>query len=338
MILDKDKIILLTGGAGYIGSHMAKLLTKKGYRVITLDDLSTGHKEAVKYGDLVIGDIADSELLDNIFKHNRVAAVMHFAASSIVGESVSNPSKYYNNNVVKTLSFLDSMIKNKVNNLIFSSSAAIFGEPDYLPIDEEHPKRPINPYGSSKLMIEQILEDFSSSYELNSISLRYFNACGADPDSEIGEMHKPETHLIPLLLQVASGRKEFIKIYGTNFDTNDGTCIRDYIHVMDICEAHFMSLQLLLGGYISGANGFNLGNSKGFSVREVVDTAKGIVIKDKKYIKEKLTNRRPGDPAILIADGRKAQNILSWTPKYSELTVMINDAWKWELANTSSGY
>jgi len=253
---------------------MSKTLSEKGYKVIILDNLSTGHKEAARFGELIIGDIADSPLLDNIFSEYKIESVMHFAASSIVGESVLNPSKYYNNNVVKTLSMLNSMVRNNVNNVIFSSTAAIFGEPKYTPIDENHPKEPINPYGSSKLIIEKILKDFSTSYNLNSISLRYFNACGADPDSEIGEMHEPETHLIPLILQVASGRRDAINIFGSDYETKDGTCIRDYIHIVDICEAHLLSLELLLNNQIDGANAFNLGNGKGFSVREVIDAAK----------------------------------------------------------------
>ena len=255
---------------------------------------------------------------------------MHFAASSIVGESVLNPSKYYNNNVVKTLSMLDSMVRNNVNNVIFSSTAAIFGEPKYIPIDENHPKEPINPYGSSKLIIEKILKDFSTSYKLNSISLRYFNACGADPDSEIGEMHEPETHLIPLILQVASGKRDVINIFGSDYETKDGTCIRDYIHIVDICEAHLLSLELLLHNEIDGANAFNLGNGKGFSVREVIDAAKKIVKDRDKHIKENIATRRQGDPAILIADGKKATRILGWTPQYNDIRDMILHAWKWE--------
>ena len=224
---------------------MSKMLFEKGYKVIILDNLSTGHKEAARFGELIIGDIADSPLLDNIFSEYKIDSVMHFAASSIVGESVLNPSKYYNNNVVKTLSMLDSMVRNNVNNVIFSSTAAIFGEPKYIPIDENHPKEPINPYGSSKLIIEKILKDCFTSYKLNSISLRYFNACGADPDSEIGEMHEPETHLIPLILQVASGRRDAINIFGSDYETKDGTCIRDYIHVTDLADIHIKGLDYL---------------------------------------------------------------------------------------------
>jgi len=309
---------------------MSKMLSEKGYKVIILDNLSTGHKEAARFGELIIGDIADSPLLDNIFSEYKIDSVMHFAASSIVGESVLNPSKYYNNNVVKTLSMLDSMVRNNVNNVIFSSTAAIFGEPKYIPIDENHPKEPINPYGSSKLIIEKILKDFFTSYKLNSISLRYFNACGADPDSEIGEMHEPETHLIPLILQVASGRRDAINIFGSDYETKDGTCIRDYIHIVDICKAHLLSLELLLNNEIDGANAFNLGNGKGFSVREVIDSAKKIVKDRDKHIKENIATRRQGDPAILIADGKKATRILGWTPQYNDITDMILHAWKWE--------
>jgi len=314
---------------------MTMMLSEKGYKPIVLDNLSTGHKEAARYGELIIGDISDSKLLDNIFSDYKVDSVMHFAASSIVGESVLNPSMYYHNNVVKTLSLLDSLVRNNINNFIFSSTAAIFGEPIYIPIDENHPKKPINPYGSSKLMIERILEDFSSTHKINSISLRYFNACGADPDSEIGEMHNPETHLIPLILQVASGKRELINIYGSDYETKDGTCIRDYIHIVDICEAHLLSLEFLLNKKIDGANAFNLGNGRGFSVREVIDTAKNIVQDDKKSIKENLTIRRKGDPAILIADGKKASQVLGWTPKYLDIRDMILHAWKWEINSST---
>jgi len=309
---------------------MTKMLSERGYRVLVLDDLSTGHKDAARFGELVVGDIADSMLLDNIFRENKITSVMHFAASSIVGESVLNPAKYYQNNVVKTLSLLDSMVRNNVNNLIFSSTAAIFGEPKYIPIDEEHPKKPINPYGASKLMIERILEDYYHSYQLNSISLRYFNACGADINSELGEMHNPETHLIPLILQVASGKGSLVNIFGSDYETKDGTCIRDYIHIIDICEAHLLSLKYLLNDKIHGANAFNLGNGQGFSVRQVVDTAKNIVKNDGKYIKEQISARREGDPAVLIADGSKAEKVLNWIPKYPDVKDMILHAWKWE--------
>jgi len=310
---------------------MSKMLSEKGYKVIILDNLSTGHKEAARFGELIIGDIADSTLLDNIFSEYKIESVMHFAASSIVGESVLNPLKYYHNNVVKTLAMLDSMVRNNVNNIIFSSTAAIFGEPKYILIDENHPKKPINPYGSSKLIIEKILEDFYISYKLNSISLRYFNACGADLDLEIGEMHEPETHLIPLILQVPSGKRDVINIFGSDYETKDGTCIRDYIHIIDICEAHLLSLELLLNNEIDGANAFNLGNGKGFSVREVINAAEEIVKEFDKNIKENIAVRRQGDPAILIADGKKAADILGWDPQYKDIKDMILHAWKWEL-------
>jgi len=323
--------ILIVGGAGYIGSHMVKMLAKDGHRVIVLDNLTTGFADAARFGEkLIVGDLADESLLDQIFTDYQFDAVMHFAAASLVGESMENPAKYYRNNVSNTLNLLDVMVKHQVLNFVFSSTAAIFGEPEYTPIDEQHPKNPINPYGASKLMVERILDDYAAAYGLNSVCLRYFNACGADPEGDLGEMHDPETHLIPLVLQAASGRRDNIKIFGTDYETPDGTCIRDYIHIMDICRAHALSLHKILKKEIKGSNKFNLGNGNGYSVKEIIEASKYIIKKDKKYIKVIEVNRRNGDPEILIADNKKAKKILEYESEKSSLKQMIHDAWEWE--------
>ena len=322
---------LIVGGAGYIGSHMVKMLSKDGHRVIVLDNLSTGFAEAARYGEkLIVGDLADLALLDQLFTDYQFDAVMHFAAASLVGESMENPAKYYRNNVSNTLNLLDAMVKHQVLNFVFSSTAAIFGEPEYTPIDEKHPKNPINPYGASKLMVERILEDYASAYSLNSVCLRYFNACGADPEGELGEMHDPETHLIPLVLQAASGRRDNIKIFGTDYSTPDGTCVRDYIHIVDLCDAHKLAMHQLLFEQLKGAEVFNLGNGDGFSVKEVIDCAKAIVAEDQETIDVIEQPRRAGDPAVLVADSATAKNNLGWQPKFNQLNEMISHAWQWE--------
>ena len=322
--------LLIAGGSGYIGSHMVKLLVLNGHRVISLDNLSTGFRSLAKYGQLVVGDLSDTELLDELFSQNKFDAVMHFAASSLVGESIVNPAKYYRNNVVNTINLLDVMVKHDVRNFIFSSTAAIFGEPIQTKINEEHPKKPINPYGKSKLMIEMFLEDYASVYGLNSVSLRYFNAAGADPDGELGECHQPETHLIPLVLQVASGRRDYITVFGSEYVTSDGTCIRDYIHVVDLCEAHKLALEKLMSSNLQGAKAFNLGNGDGFSVKQVIDVCKELVAKDGREINVIYGDSRDGDPAILVADTRKAGKELVWKTKFNNLEDIINHAWIWE--------
>lgn len=322
--------ILIVGGAGYIGSHMVKMLANAKHEVTTLDNLSTGFRDAVKYGELVIGDIADTHLLENLFKETNFDGVMHFAANSLVAESVTNPSKYYHNNVSNTLNLMDVMVRHNVKHLIFSSTAAIFGQPEYSPIDETHPQKPINPYGASKLMIERILKDYAYAYNLNSVSLRYFNACGADPEGEIGENHNPETHLIPLVLQAASGRRKSITVFGQDYKTKDGTCIRDYIHINDLCSAHALALDFLVAEKGKGALAFNLGNGQGFSVTEVIELAKKVVAKDNKNLIVENSARRAGDPAVLVADARLAQTKLGWQPIYTELKTMIQHAWDWE--------
>ncbi|MBU2761473.1 UDP-glucose 4-epimerase GalE [Acidithiobacillus sulfurivorans] len=317
--------ILVVGGAGYIGSHMVKRLLQGGAEVVTLDNLSGGYRDAICGGAFVYGDIADTRFLNRVFSTHSFDAVMHFASYIQVGESVQEPAKYYQNNVSNTLNLLDVMIAFDVKKFIFSSTAAIFGEPQYTPIDENHPKNPINPYGRSKWMVEQALSDYDRAYGLKSACLRYFNAAGADPDGEMGERHDPETHLIPLVLQAASGRRAQIRVFGRDYETPDGTCIRDYIHVTDLAEAHWLALEHLLEGGDSCA--FNLGNGNGFSVQEVIDVARQVTSKPIACEDEA---RRAGDPARLVADSRKIREQLGWQPRYADLANIIADAWRWE--------
>jgi len=317
--------ILVVGGAGYIGSHMVKQLALSGHDVITLDNLSYGYKDAVKYGEFIEGDLGDNTVLDAIFESGNIDAVMHFAGFIQVGESVVKPSMYYHNNVVNTHILLDAMLRHNIKNFIFSSTAAIFGEPDYTPIDEVHNKKPINPYGHSKLMIEQVLDDYDKAYDFRSTCFRYFNAAGADPDGELGERHVPETHLIPLILQAASGRRDDIKIFGDDYATDDGTCVRDYIHINDLCEAHSLGLQHMIKNNRSAR--FNLGNGKGFSVKEVIDVAKKV---SGNNFKVTIEPRRDGDPAVLVADSTLANKELNWQPKFAELEDIVRTAWNWE--------
>jgi len=317
--------ILVVGGAGYIGSHMVKMLSLAGHHVVTLDNLSNGYRDAVKYGDFVEGDIADSVLLDKLFAENQFDGVMHFASYIQVGESVEKPSMYYRNNVTNTQVLLDAMVEHDIKSFIFSSTAATFGEPEYTPIDEKHPQAPINPYGHSKLMVEQILADFDHAYGLKSFSLRYFNAAGADPDGELGERHIPETHLIPLVLQAASGRRESITVFGDDYDTPDGTCIRDYIHINDLCSAHLLALEYLVNGGETKA--YNMGNGEGYSIKELIDVAKSVTGNDFTVV---MGERRDGDPARLVADSKLLQSELSWKPEYPDLETIIRHAWEWE--------
>lgn len=321
------KTILVVGGAGYIGSHMVKMLLQKGYHPVTFDNLSTGYRDAVLGGDFVLGDLADRAALDKLFTDYVFDGVMHFASFIQVGESVQKPDKYYRNNVINTLNLLDSMIAHEVKNFIFSSSAAIFGEPQYVPIDEKHPKNPINPYGLSKWIIEQILSDYDNAYRLKSVCLRYFNAAGADPDGELGEWHIPETHLIPLVLEVAAEKREHITIFGQDYNTPDGTCVRDYIHINDLCQAHLLALDQLVAGAESAA--YNLGNGTGFSVKQVIDIAKEVTGKNIAVI---MGNRREGDPAHLVADSQLAKKMLKWQPQYAELSTIISHAWQYTIS------
>lgn len=317
--------VLVVGGAGYIGSHMVKMLSQAGHNVTTLDNLSNGYKDAVLYGDFVEGDIADESLLNKLFSETKFDGVMHFASYIQVGESVEKPSMYYRNNVCNTHTLLNAMIEHEIKCFIFSSTAATFGEPEYTPIDEAHSQKPINPYGHSKLMVEQILADFDHAYGLKSVSLRYFNAAGADPEGELGERHIPETHLVPLVLQAASGRRDNITIFGTDYDTPDGTCLRDYIHIKDLCSAHLLGLEHLVAGGESKA--YNMGNGLGYSIKEVIDVAKKVTGTD---FEVKLGDRRDGDPARLVADSSLLQKELGWEPEFAELEDIILHAWEWE--------
>ena len=322
------KNILVVGGAGYIGSHMCKYLNRRGYHPIVLDNLVCGHRQAVKWGTFFEGSMGDSDLLRKIFLDFEIVAVMHFAAFCYVGESVTEPAKYYRNNVANTISLLDVMVKEKVSNFIFSSSCATYGEPLGIPIEETHPLRPISPYGRTKLMVEQILKDFAVGYGLNSVSLRYFNAAGADPDGELGEDHDPETHLIPLVLQTALGQRPSIQIFGDDYPTKDGTCIRDYIHIEDLAQAHLLALERLLNGLPGGE--YNLGNGEGYSVREVIEIAKNVTGKP---VPVKVGKRRLGDPAILVGSSEKASRELGWRPQFPDLEAIIETAWNWHKAN-----
>ena len=317
-------MILIVGGAGYIGSHINKQLNKKGYKTVVFDNLIYGHREAVKWGEFILGDLSNVEQIKLVFRKYNIDAVMHFAAFAYVGESVEEPQKYYLNNVANTLNLLKIMKEFDCNYFIFSSTCATYGEQQYIPIDEKHPQNPINPYGQSKLMVEKILNDYTKAYGLKYVSLRYFNAAGADIDAEIGENHNPETHLIPLTLDAALGKIEDIKVFGTDYGTSDGSAIRDYIHVTDLADAHILALEYLQKGGKSDV--FNLGNGDGYSVLEVIDMVKKVTKKD---FKVTLTDRRAGDPAKLIGDATKAKEILGWKPKYFELETIINTAWMW---------
>lgn len=317
--------ILVVGGAGYIGSHMVWLLGQRGAQVTVLDNLSTGHRDAVLHGRLIEGDMADGALLDSLFVRHRFDAVMHFASCIQVGESVADPAKYYVNNVANTLTLLGAMRNHGVQQLVFSSTAAVFGEPLCTPINEQHRRAPINPYGRTKWVIEQALDDYSLAYGLRSVSLRYFNAAGAHPEALLGERHEPETHLVPLVLQAAAGRRPRVTVFGQDYDTPDGTCIRDYIHVMDLAEAHWQALCYLANGGATRA--FNLGNGDGYSVQQVVDTARAVTGRP---IVVQPGPRRAGDPARLVADAALAREVLQWQPRHASLHAIVRDAWRWE--------
>lgn len=317
--------ILVVGGAGYIGSHMVKRLGQLGCAVTTFDNLVSGHRNAVLCGEFIHGDLSNQALLYEVLGSGRFDAVMHFASFINVGESVQQPAKYYANNFANTLHLLDAMCAARVNRFIFSSTAAIFGEPQYTLIDENHPKLPINTYGRTKLMVEQLLEDYDRAYGLKSVCLRYFNAAGADPDGELGEQHDPETHLIPLVLQAASRRRPDVAVFGRDYDTPDGTCIRDYVHIKDLCEAHWLALQSLMQGEES--QHYNLGNGAGFSVQEVIDVAQRVTGRP---IAVRDVPRRDGDPARLVANAALARKQLGWKPEFSELETIVGHAWAWE--------
>lgn len=323
--INMQKTLLVVGGAGYIGSHMVKCLLEADYQVVVLDDLSAGFRDSLLGGSLVVGDCGDREVLDRLFTEYRFDGVLHFASLIQVGESVANPAKYYRSNTAKTLTLLEAMVEHGVGPLIFSSTAAVFGEPAYTPIDEAHPQAPINPYGASKYLVERMLQDFDSAYGLRSVALRYFNAAGADPQARIGERHEPETHLIPLALQAVLGARPPLKVFGRDYATPDGTCIRDYIHVDDLATAHLRALEYLWNGGPSRV--FNLGNGEGFSVQEVMDavarvTGRPVPLED--------APRREGDPARLVADSTAARNVLGWSPRYTKLDTIVAHAWAWE--------
>jgi len=312
---------LVVGGAGYIGSHMVKHLMAAGHDVVVADTVATGPN--IEWVEL---DIADAQGLDALFADYTCDAVFHFASFIQVGESVSDPAKYYQNNVAATLTLLEAMVRAGIECLIFSSSAAVYGDPQYVPIDEQHPKAPINPYGRSKWMVEQMLQDFDRAYGLRSVSLRYFNAAGADPEGALGECHEPETHLIPLILQAASGRREAVTVFGRDYDTPDGTCIRDYVHVSDLATAHALAVDYLLAG--GERTAFNLGNGLGFSVQQVIDTARGVT---GRQIDTLDAARRAGDPPRLVADASRALQVLGWRPEFAALEQIVRHAWQWEL-------
>ena len=316
--------VLVTGGAGYIGSHACKALARAGYTPVTYDNLVYGHEWAVRWGPFERGDIGDRPRLDQVLKRYRPQAVMHFAAYAYVGESVQAPGKYYRNNVAGTLTLLEALCDQGIDCFIFSSTCATYGEPGRIPITENAPQAPVNPYGASKLMVERMMQDFGSAYGLRSAALRYFNAAGADPDGEIGEDHDPETHLIPLVLETAAGQRPHITIFGDDYDTPDGTCIRDYIHVTDLAEAHVLALDSL--GRRPGFDAYNLGNGAGYSVREVIDTARRVSGKEIPVV---IGARRAGDPPRLVGDASRAIEELGWQPRYVQLEAIVETAWRW---------
>jgi len=316
--------ILVTGGAGYIGSHTCQRLAAQGYTPITYDNLSRGHQHAVKWGPFEYGDIRDSARLHSVCQHYQPSAVIHFAAFAYIGESVQKPLDYYHNNVTGTLTLLDCLKQHDIEHLVFSSTCATYGTPTQLPITEQDPQCPINPYGHSKLMIEQILRDCARSYGLKSSVLRYFNAAGADPAGHIGEDHNPEPHLIPLALQTAAGKHSMLTIYGNDYPTADGTCVRDYIHVHDLADAHILALQN--PPTHASVNAYNLGNGDGFSVKDILQAVERITGTP---IRTRIGQRRTGDPASLIADASLARTALGWQPQYTDLTDIIQTAWQW---------
>jgi UDP-glucose 4-epimerase len=323
--------VLVTGGAGYIGSHVVKELQAVGVPCVVLDNLSRGYPELVSGAELIVGDIGDVPLVRRVVGDHDVDAVMHFAAYAYVGESATEPLKYYENNVAATVRLLTALVETDVKKFVFSSTCATYGVPEATPITEAHPQRPINPYGATKLTVERILQDVDRAHGLRSVVFRYFNAAGAHPSGTIGELHDPETHLIPLTLQTAAGLRERVEIYGTDYPTADGTCIRDYIHVSDLAQAHVQGLRYLESGKASEA--FNLGNGNGFSVREVIETVERVTGRS---VKSTTAPRRPGDPPALVGSATKARAILGWRPKLDSLEAIIETAWRWHSARGPS--
>lgn len=318
--------ILVTGGAGYVGAHACKALAARGFLPVVYDNLVYGHEEAVKWGPLEVGDIADRAQLDAAIERHKPVAVMHFAAFTYVGESVADPGKYYRNNVAGTLSLLEAIRDHRIDRLVFSSTAAVYGRPDRVPIDEEAVKAPINPYGQSKWTAERMIADFAAAHGLRTAALRYFNAAGADPQGEIGELHAPESHLIPLAMQAVTGEGPPLTLFGDDYPTPDGTCIRDYIHVADLADAHVRALEWL--NSTSGAHAFNLGTGQGASVRQVLDAVERVAGKP---VPHTIGPRRAGDPAELVSDPAKAMRELGWTPAMSDLDTIVATAWAWHM-------
>jgi UDP-arabinose 4-epimerase len=319
-----SETILVTGGAGYVGSHACKALARAGYRPVAYDSLVRGHPEAVRWGPLVQADLADAQRLIETIRRFEVAAVLHFAAFAYVGESVEKPGLYFRNNVANTLTLLEAMRTSSVRHIVFSSTCATYGIPDRVPIAEGAPQRPVNPYGESKLMVERVLHWYGAAHGFTHAALRYFNAAGADPEAEIGEDHQPETHLIPLVLEAAMGRRAEIDVLGTDYPTPDGTAVRDYIHVQDLAEAHVKALHLLLRGGLSIT--VNLGTGVGHSVREVIAAAERVT---GRRVPRRAAPRRSGDPPVLVADPSRARELLGWSPKLSDLDTIIKTAWAW---------
>jgi UDP-glucose-4-epimerase GalE len=317
--------VVVAGGAGYIGSHMVRMLQESGFQPVVVDNLATGHAEAARDAIFRQGDIGDPAFMGPLLREFQPQCVMHFAAASLVGESMTAPAKYWRNNLVQTLNLLDTMVEHGVRQFIFSSTAAVYGNPVEVPITEQHPQVPINPYGNSKLAVEKALQDYSRAYGLRSITLRYFNAAGAHPDGTLGERHEPETHLIPLVLQVASGRREFISRFGSKFPTPDGSCVRDYIHVQDLCTAHLLALKKLQEG--AQTTVYNLGNGNGHSVNEVIAAARRVT---RHPIPLRDDPPREGDPPVLVADAGRARAELAWVPQYPDIEDIIRHAWQWE--------
>ncbi len=316
--------ILVTGGAGYIGSHCVAALLERGEDVVVADNLITGHRAALKGGRFYQGDVADRAFLDRLFTQEDIEAVIHFAAFSLVGESVQKPEKYFRNNVTAGLSLIEAMVDHRIPYLVFSSTAATYGEPDYTPIDEDHPQKPTNPYGESKRIVESMLRWSDNAHGLKFVPLRYFNVAGAWHDGSIGEDHRPESHLIPMVLKAAQGKVESLKLFGTDYPTPDGTCVRDYIHVEDLIAAHFLALDYLRAG--NPSTPFNLGNGQGFSNRQIIEAARRVTGAPIPVVE---AERRAGDPAVLVASSKKAMEVLGWKPKYTSVEDIIASAWRW---------
>lgn len=324
--------VLVTGGAGYIGSHAVAALQERGEEIVVVDNLQQGHKEALLGGKLYVGDIRDNEFLDTVFKENEIDSVIHFAANSLVGESMKQPGKYYHNNVYGTLCLLEKMNEYDVKRIVFSSTAATYGEPENVPIDEYDRTLPTNAYGETKLAMEKMMKWFDIAHGIKFISLRYFNAAGAHDSGKIGEDHRPETHLVPIVLEAALGKRPHISVFGDDYATEDGTCIRDYIHVSDLADAHVLAVDRLRSGSDSAV--YNLGNGQGFSVKQVIDFARAVTGRE---IPAVIEPRRAGDPAVLVASSARARSELGWNPTRSDLENIIASAWSWHLANPN-GY